>query len=125
VENRWNWKPEELTGAHERMMRAARAGDIGEWTCADLDFHRTVWRLGGNPFLEKALGQVCMPFFAFSEIVFQQRHPKDLVQQGERHRPIVEAVLHGDKEQARDVMREVLLRFAGVWLGIAAEAKER
>lgn len=116
VENADNWNPEVLSSAMARLSQSARNGDIEEWHQRDLEFHQTLWQLADNPFLERALSQISVPFFAFAELVFVQSRPRDLVQQAERHEIITAAILGGNRRQARQTTRKVLRHFRGSWL---------
>lgn len=124
VENAGNWNPEVLSSAMERLTKSARAGDLEEWHQRDLEFHQTLWKLADNPFLERALSQISVPFFAFAELVFVQTHPRDLVQQAQRHDLITAAVLGGNKRQARQTTQRVLRHFQEVWLASAKTGAE-
>lgn len=115
VENAANWQPAVLKAALKRLADAARKNDIEAWHQADLEFHQTLWRLANNPFLEKALAQISVPFFAFAELVFLETHPQDLAQQAKQHEVFVAAILSGDKKQARETTRKVLTDFWQLW----------
>jgi len=39
-------------------------GTLLEAAALDLEFHRTLWRVSGNPYLERALNAVMVPLFA-------------------------------------------------------------
>jgi len=119
AENALNWNPEVLLSASQRLAQSAKTGDIEEWHQRDLEFHQTLWQLADNPFLEKALSQVSVPFFAFAELLFLQSRPQDLVQQAEQHALIASAILSKNKQQARRVTRKVLKHFWRVWLALA------
>lgn len=121
VANQANWDPAVLTAAMDHLEGSAQAGDIRGWNRSDLDFHQTLWRLTGNPFLEKALAQTSVPFFAFAELVYLQSKPRDLVQQAAQHGLIVSAILGGNKQQAQRVTRQVLKEFRTIWLAGARE----
>jgi DNA-binding GntR family transcriptional regulator len=115
VKNSAQWDPRLLTSAMNRLARSAQKADFVEWHLRDLEFHRTLWRLAGNPILEKALSQVSVPFFAFAELVFIQTRPRDLVRQAGQHELITSAILSGDARQARRVTRQVLRGFQAQW----------
>ena len=116
VQNRANWDPNILPSALERLSKSATSGDLDAWQKADLKFHQTLWQLAGNPFLEKALTQICIPFFAFSELVYLHDKPRDLAHQCEQHSLMVTAILSGKKQYARQVTRKVLEDFRKNWV---------
>ena len=115
VDNAANWDPGILRSATERLAESARSGDLELWHRRDLEFHQTLWRLADNPFLEKALNQTSVPFFAFAELVFLQTQPRDLVHQAAQHEVFVSAILSGDREEARRRTKKVLTEFWKVW----------
>ncbi|MEZ5351011.1 MAG: GntR family transcriptional regulator [Bryobacteraceae bacterium] len=119
VGNAKNWDRKVLEQAQAGLRKAATSGNIELWHRRDLEFHRTLWRLADNPFLEKALSQISIPFFAFAELVFMQTHPRDLVQQAEQHQVFVSAILSGNRKEARRVTRKVLTGFWEVWRKLA------
>ncbi|NOT63758.1 MAG: FCD domain-containing protein, partial [Acidobacteria bacterium] len=115
VDNAANWEPAVLESALARLKTSAKKNDIERWHQHDLEFHQALWRLADNPFLEKALTQVSVPFFAFAELVFMQSQPRDLVHQAEQHEVFVTAILSKNRRQARQVTRKVLTDFWELW----------
>jgi DNA-binding GntR family transcriptional regulator len=111
----------ELKGAYQQLMAAARSGDADEWNRRDLEFHQALWREAGNPFLERALMQVALPFFAFAKLVYYQQPQMDLAAQAEEHGRIVAAIESGDKKAARRVTQEVLGGFRALWDSLAGK----
>lgn len=115
VENAANWNPKELKAALAELHKAAKSSNIEHWRRADLEFHQTLWRLSGNPYLEKSLSAIAIPFFAFAGLVFHQSHPKDLRRQAAEHDLIVQAILSGDSRKAKQVTAQVLKAFSKLW----------
>jgi DNA-binding GntR family transcriptional regulator len=100
----------DLLRRHARDMKAAAArNDQAAFYRADLDFHRTLWRLSGNPFLVKCLEQLVVPLFAF----FIMRHPldpgDDLNASVGRHFSVIQAL--EDHSGARLCMEESMQFF--------------
>ncbi len=122
VKNAANWSPEVLSSAVERLAKSAQSGDIEEWHRRDLEFHQILWRLADNPFLEKTLSQISVPFFAFAQLVFLRSEPRDLVRQAEQHAVVASAILSKNKRQARRVTRQVLNDFWRVWRALTKTA---
>jgi DNA-binding GntR family transcriptional regulator len=122
VENAVNWDPSILSSAVERLAQSAESGNVEEWHRRDLEFHQALWRLADNPFLEKALSQTCVPFFAFAELVYLQSQPRDLVEQADQHAAVVSAILSNNRQQARRVTRRVLKDFWRVWQALTKSA---
>ncbi len=113
IENRGD--QEVLRIVFEEMKEAAKNADIESWNRCDLRFHETLWRISGNPFLERTLTQVAVPFFAFAKLVYLQGPPIDLASQAEDHARIVSALATGDRDLAKRTTREVLLGFRQFW----------
>jgi DNA-binding GntR family transcriptional regulator len=108
VENRENWQPEELLRVSHELREAAREGDLRRFLCCDIDFHKTLWRLSGNPFLEKALSQISIPVLAFGALAFNPVRHEGIAAEHER---IALAVVSGDSNEAKRVARLALERF--------------
>jgi DNA-binding GntR family transcriptional regulator len=51
-----------------KMEEAARAKDFNSLVDADFSFHRRLWRISGNPFLEEALLNIATRQFAFYRV---------------------------------------------------------
>ncbi len=79
----------------QKMREAAEARDLRKFYTADLEFHRTIWRLAGNKYLEKALDGMVAPMFAYFAIMNQQASTLDLLTNAERHSSLVQALLDG------------------------------
>jgi len=86
------------------MKAAAGAGDYFRSGQADLQFHRSLWRLSGDGTLCRILDQVTVPLFAFVSLRRSQRRETlgNLV--GE-HEELLRAVASGDPQAARDAVR--------------------
>ncbi len=100
----------DLLRRHARDMRdAAARSDQAAFYQADLDFHRTLWRLSGNRFLVKCLEQLVVPLFAF----FIMRNPldpgDDLNASVDRHFEVIQAL--EDRSGARRCLEESMQFF--------------
>ena len=111
VENLGNWSPEQISADVENMVQAARRHDINAFYRHDLEFHRTFWSYTGNPYLARALSQVTVPLFAFWTLRVIHETGVDIEEQAKSHEKIVQAVLSGDKKQARKVTYQSMQEF--------------
>jgi DNA-binding GntR family transcriptional regulator len=111
VENRANWLPDQIAVAVENMAKAARKHDINAFYKHDLEFHRTFWSYTGNPYLARALSQITIPLFAFWTLRVVHDPEVDVEEQAKSHAKIVEAVLSGNKKQARKVTYDSMQEF--------------
>lgn len=72
----------------------------------DIDFHATVARMAGNPFLYRMLDAIIHPETDLRHVL--HRLPRHLPIAQERHKRILEAIRSGDSEGARLAMRAAL-----------------
>ena len=72
----------------------------------DLEFHRTIWRMSGNEYLERALVGLTSPLFGKWVLMMQEeeRHRKVLP----THRAMVDFVQGTLNQSAEDVMLQIL-----------------
>jgi len=111
MDNWAEWKTKRLMEAVQSMKDAALRHNVMEFYRRDFEFHKTLWQLSDNPFLEKALSQIVLPQFAF-QMVEQIQHPGyDFVVSAEAHERIARAVISGDKELANQVVRATVESF--------------
>lgn len=91
----------ELTALTEQMGRAAEEFDLGRFHKADMAFHRIVWALTGNEYLEQALESVAFRLFAF---VLLQRDPgsrNEFLASAKQHLGILAGLRSRDHQEAR------------------------
>lgn len=100
-----------LRNALANLQHAAQSGDVPGYYRADLEFHRTIWHLSGNPYLERALLQITLPAFAFAVILLQNNKNFSLSGNADEHATIAAAIISRDKAHACGTMRESLQRF--------------
>lgn len=99
----------ELFALADRIGDATARKDFYAAAQADLDFHRTIWRLSGNETLCQILDQIAAPLFAFVSIV-RSTHTGHLPSVLHSHREIVEALASRDTKLIRDTIEN---HFAG------------
>jgi len=86
---------ESLDKVLAEMRQAAKAGDVFGFYRADLEFHRSIWRISGNKFLAKSLDILVPPLFAFF-IMRTQAGPEDgLLLSVDHHSDITKALRSG------------------------------
>ncbi len=77
IEERQRTEELDLRGLSEALagMRAAALNnDRQEFYDCDLRFHRALWALAGNEYLEAALEEIVAPLFAFFIVLFTRRN---------------------------------------------------
>jgi DNA-binding GntR family transcriptional regulator len=113
----------ELRDFHLKMLDAARVNNLREYVQRDLEWHKAVWRISGNEYLEANLERVVLPLFAFSSLRFTDRGSFDLLQDAQTHMPLIAAIGSRNPATACDE----LLRGMDEWLeevrSFALEAK--
>ena len=98
---------DELIG---QMREAAREENLQSFYRSDLEFHRTLWQLSGNRFLQKSLDITVVPLFAFFIMKNPRDSAADLIASAERHAGVVDAIRRRD--EARKSMEAALEFFA-------------
>jgi DNA-binding GntR family transcriptional regulator len=111
MSNQTNWTADDLLHIVAELKEAAREDKVEEYYHLDLKFHRTLWKLSGNPFLEKALSQITVPVFAFWMIRQLRRKSLDMIANAEKHEMIAQALLAGDSKFARETTRTAIESF--------------
>ena len=108
-----NWDPlkaSALTVAAGHMLEAAKAADAEKYYKWDLEFHQALWRMAGNPYLEKALLQIVLPLFSFAMIRLAGSDT-DWGGDAEEHAAIARAIEAGERETAKLACRSGLESF--------------
>jgi DNA-binding GntR family transcriptional regulator len=111
IENQDPQKAAKLNSVLGKLQKAGRKGNAEEYYRADFEFHRAIWQLARNRFLEKALTQLVVPLFNFAIIEVVANHNLDLDSDAKEHKQIVDAILRGDKSHARSVLRRAMSDF--------------
>ena len=123
IENRSTSQAAELKAALHALKIAAASRSVEDFYRADLELHRTMWRLSGNRFLEKALSQLVIPLFAFAMIEIIAHPGFDLVFNARKHDELIRAILSADKSHARRKAEGILKGFWEEGLSLIAEGK--
>jgi DNA-binding GntR family transcriptional regulator len=90
-----------------RMEKAAADLDLDEFYQNDLEWHRKLWALSGNGYLEDVLERLVVPLFAF--FVMKTSHEKEAyVESAAMHSKIIEALAEGSAAEVRALMKESL-----------------
>jgi DNA-binding GntR family transcriptional regulator len=97
----------ELRVLIERMERAAADLDLDKFYQNDLEWHRKLWALSGNTYLEDVLERLVVPLFAFF-VMKTSREREAYVESAEMHARIVDALADGSADEVRALMKESL-----------------
>jgi DNA-binding GntR family transcriptional regulator len=83
-------------------MESMVPGPAAELARIDLEFHRTVWALSGNEYLERTLTGLAAPLFAHALLLKTKKEKSRMIL--ESHRPILAFVLDQTLQSAEDIM---------------------
>ena len=100
----------------DEIDQAAKAKDFLRMDIADQEFHRTVWRISGNPYLHKILSNLLSPYFGFLASKGYYFRRKQLNYVSEVHRSILDAIVRGDGLEAQETIIRVHNRTANLLL---------
>ena len=101
----------ELRGWTKGMVAAAKAFDRDLFHSLDMKFHRRLWELSGNSFLERALERVAFAPFAFFILQRRREETKSFLAAAELHKPIIDGMETGDPDRAASAYRTATLSF--------------
>ncbi len=90
-----------------RMEKAAADVDMDAFYQSDLEWHRKLWELSGNSYLEDVLERLVVPLFAFFVMKTSQER-QAYVESAAMHAKIVEALAQGSAAEVRALMKESL-----------------
>jgi DNA-binding GntR family transcriptional regulator len=94
----------EILASLEKLIAQMEAwnGTLLEAAGLDLEFHRTLWKAAGNPYLERALNTVMIPLFAHKTL---EHVTKDVRRwRMGHHRILLDAVLGSSADNPLDVL---------------------
>jgi DNA-binding GntR family transcriptional regulator len=86
------------------ISAAVERNEYFEAAKADLEFHRTIWKLSGDRTLLGILDQLTAPLFAFASLCRRSTH-EELRRVMQSHAPIVVALRSRDAETIREAIR--------------------
>jgi len=101
---------EDLAAIVHAMAEAAAALDRAAFHNRDLEFHRKVWRLAGNQYIEMALERFLFAVFAF---VLSRQQQTEFLGAVRQHRKYLAGLVSGDPRKARRAFVEGTVGFWG------------
>jgi len=100
-------RPADITDLRKsinRMEQAAAELDLDQFYEIDLELHRKIWDLSGNPYLASVLERIVVPLFAF--FVIKTRGEKEsYIKSAEMHGKIVTALETKSAAEVGELMR--------------------
>jgi DNA-binding GntR family transcriptional regulator len=101
---------EELENQLNGMREAAERLDRDAFYRFDMKFHRELWQLAGNPFLEQTLEQTAMPLFAFFIIQYFRKNDKleTLREAIPAHEEVISCIRSGNSQAAQVALNKLV-----------------
>jgi len=97
----------ELQVLIDRMKRAATELDLDQFYQNDLDWHRKLWALSGNPYLADVLERLVAPLFAFF-VMKTKREREAYIESAAEHGQMVEALALKRASELRAIMKQTV-----------------
>lgn len=97
----------------DRLVEAGQRGDRRDFLERDLDLHRRLWKLSGNPFLAETLERWMAPLFAF--VVLQGSKPLT-ASMGREHYTLIELLRAVPEPEFSAMARKTITTFALRWI---------
>jgi DNA-binding GntR family transcriptional regulator len=93
------------------MEAAAKNFDLARFHKSDVAFHRKLWKLAGNEYLEIALERVAFGLFAFVLLQRDAESTTEFLAATDQHKQILKGLRSGDPREARKAFEESTVRF--------------
>jgi DNA-binding GntR family transcriptional regulator len=87
-----------------KMEQAAAELDLDQFYESDLEVHRKLWDLSGNPYLASVLERMVVPLFAFF-VIKTRREKESYIKSAEMHGLIVTALETKSAAEVGELMR--------------------
>jgi len=116
-------KESKLRSAFVDLQKAAHKSNVEEYYLADFRFHKTIWQLTANRFLEKSLSQMVIPLFNLTMLEILDNSKLDFVADADEHGRLVELILGGNKKRARNAVRAIFEEFMNRGLALINKNK--
>jgi DNA-binding GntR family transcriptional regulator len=95
-----------LTEISDKMSGAANRGAVERTIGYDLDFHRTICQLCGNPLLFEAWDRLSGPLRLAISLSLEQGYGHDAVGMAETHPPVIKAIEEGKTDVAAEYLHK-------------------
>ncbi len=99
---------QEVEKCYFDLLDAAHSKEPQAFILKDVLLHEKIWEIAGNEYVEAALRRIVLPVFAFSAIRIISHRSFDLLEDGQSHLPIVEAIKCKNPEAARSAFLTAL-----------------
>ena len=107
VQERWTpAQRRELERLVDRMVAAARRGDVSAVSDIDRRFHQRLWRIADHSILLEVAAGLRGRINRFLQAATEALPPDDLVRHARSHRELLEVIASGDPDAAAAAMRD-------------------
>ena len=97
----------ELQKLIQKMEHSGAELDLDQFYQIDLDFHRKLWDMSGNPYLAGVLERMVVPLFAFF-VMKTRREKESYIRSAAMHGRIVEGLETKSAAELRELMKNSL-----------------
>ena len=91
----------------EKMEQSGAGLDLDQFYQVDLEFHRKLWDMSGNPYLVGVLERMVVPLFAFF-VMKTRREKESYIRSAAMHGRIVEGLETKSAAELRELMKDSL-----------------
>src|SRR6266550_2103898 len=105
-----NVTPEDIKDLQKLIRKMEQSGaelDLDQFYEIDLEFHRRLWAMSGNPYLVAVLERIVVPLFAFF-VMKTRRERESYIRSAAMHAKIVEALALKSAAEVRRLMGDSL-----------------
>jgi len=105
-----NVTPEDIKDLRKLISKMERAGaelDLDQFYQIDLEFHRRLWAMSGNPYLVALLERIVVPLFAFF-VMKTRRERESYIRSAGMHARIVEGLETKSAAEMHELMKNTL-----------------
>jgi len=105
-----NVTPDDIKDLQKLVSRMEQAGaelDLDQFYQIDLEFHRRLWAMSGNPYLVALLERIVVPLFAFF-VMRTRRERESYIRSAAIHARIVEGLETKSAAEMRELMKNTL-----------------
>ena len=105
-----NVTPEDIKDLQKLIRKMEQSGaelDLDQFYEIDLEFHRRLWAMSGNPYLVAVLERIVVPLFAFF-VMKTKRERESYVRSAAMHAKIVEGFETKSAAEMHELMKDTL-----------------
>src|SRR3989449_1572266 len=105
-----NVTPDDIKDLQKLIRKMEQSGaelDLDQFYEIDLEFHRKLWAMSGNPYLVGVLERMVVPLFAFF-VMKTRRERESYIRSAAMHAKIVEGLETKGAEEMHELMKDTL-----------------